>query len=235
MGAVRVDLDADAPSQSQGYPWDLPAVRGLPLELDPAITVLVGENGSGNSTLVEAIAATAGLNPEGGSWQVEFSTETTHSPLAEHLRLSWQPKLRPGWFLRAESFYNVATYRDLNARNPDNPDPSDSYHHVSHGESFLTVAREWFDAGRFYVLDEPESALSFRGQLAFVQAVLDGVAAGGQFVIAIHSPILMALPGARIVHLDAAGPAVTAYDQLEVVELWRSFLEAPARFLRHLG
>ncbi len=163
-----------------GYPWNLPAVRGLPLELDPAVTVLVGENGSGKSTLVEAIAVGAGLNPEGGSWQVSFTTESSHSPLAEHLRLSSDGRLRPGWFLRAESFYNVATHR---ARNPGKRLET-GYHAMSHGESFLDVAREWFADERLFVLDEPEAALSFGGQLALIQAVLDGVAAGGQFVIA---------------------------------------------------
>ena len=229
MSARSVELSADAPTD--GYPWDLPAVRGLPLELDPAVTVVVGENGSGKSTLVEAIAVAAGLNPEGGSWQVTFTTEDSHSPLTEHLRISWAGRLNPGWFLRAESFYNVATHR---IRNPGKR-PETNYHAVSHGESFLGVAREWFADRRFFVLDEPEAALSFQGQLALIQAVLDGVAAGGQFVIATHSPILMATPGARLVQFTETGLDRSSYDELGVVELWRSFLDDPQRFLRHLG
>ncbi|MEO1061971.1 MAG: AAA family ATPase [Actinomycetota bacterium] len=230
MTADRVLLAAEAPSD--GYPWNLPAVRGLPLDLHPGVTVLVGENGSGKSTLVEAIAVAAGLNPEGGSWQVAFATEDSHSPLSEHLRLSWTGRLPPGWFLRAESFYNVATHR---VRNPRPGGDETNYHEVSHGESFLAVAREWFADRRFFVLDEPEAALSFHGQLALVQSILDGVAAGGQFLIATHSPLLMALPGADVVQLSDGGLHRTAFDELEVVDLWRSFLDAPERFLRHLG
>ncbi|MEM9036588.1 MAG: AAA family ATPase [Actinomycetota bacterium] len=229
MVATRVEVVGDAPGR--GFPWELPAVRGLPLDLGPEITVLVGENGSGKSTLIEAIAEAAGLNPEGGSWQVAFETEATHSPLAHRLRISWHGRLPPGWFLRAESFYNVASHRD---RNP-SPREEISYHEVSHGESFLAVAREWFEAARFFVLDEPEAALSFRGQLALIDAIRRGVAAGGQFVLATHSPVLMALPGAHLVCLDEDGLRPTTYEDLEVVELWRSFLETPDRFLRHLG
>lgn len=229
MAALEVRLAPGAPSR--GYPWHLPAVRSLPIELDPHVTLFVGENGSGKSTLIEAMAVVAGLNPEGGSWQVDFSTEDSHSPLVEHLRFSADRRIRPGWFLRAESFYNVATYR---VRNPGRPDET-NYHEVSHGESFLAVAREWFADDRFFVLDEPEAALSFRGQLALIQAVLDGVAAGGQFIIATHSPLLMALPGARVVELTDDGATPRSYDELEVVDLWRSFLDEPERFLRHLG
>lgn len=215
----------------QGYPYDLPALRALPLDLSAAVTVLVGQNGSGKSTLTEAIAVAAGFNPEGGSGQATFETKQSHSPLAASLRLSWSPRLPLGWFLRSESFYNVATYRDANPPAM----PETSYHEMSHGESFLEVARTWFHQPRFSVLDEPEAALSFTGQLAFVHAVLSGVSAGAQFVVATHSPLLMAMPGARIYELDDDGAAERAYEDLEVVALWRSFLEAPERFTRHLA
>jgi predicted ATPase len=227
--ALRTVLLADG-APADVYPFGLPAVRALPLHLAPGVTVLVGENGSGKSTLVEALAVAAGFNPEGGSGQVQFHTFGSHSDLADHLRLVWSPRLFPGWFLRAESFYNVATFRDRSV-GPRLP----SYHEMSHGESFLAVAREWFVQPRLFVLDEPEAALSFTGQLALVQAMLDGVAAGAQFVVATHSPLLMAFPHARLYELAGDRLTERAFDDLEVVSLWRGFLAAPERFLRHLG
>jgi predicted ATPase len=227
--ALRTVLLGDG-APADVYPFGLPAVRALPLHLAPGVTVLVGENGSGKSTLVEALAVAAGFNPEGGSGQVQFHTFGSHSDLADHLRLVWSPRLFPGWFLRAESFYNVATFRDRSV-GPRLP----SYHEMSHGESFLAVAREWFVQPRLFVLDEPEAALSFTGQLALVQAMLDGVAAGAQFVVATHSPLLMAFPHARLYELAGDRLTERAFDDLEVVSLWRGFLAAPERFLRHLG
>lgn len=229
MSLRNASLSGELPSN--GYPYDLPAVRALPLDLSAPITVLVGENGSGKSTLVEAIAVAAGFNAEGGSGQATFHTTPSHSPLEGFMRLSWSPRLPLGWFLRSESFYNVASYRDANpSSNPDDP----SYHEMSHGESFLEVARSWFHQPRFSVLDEPEAALSFTGQLALVHALLRGVDAGAQFIVATHSPLLMALPGARIHELDGEGVTERTYDDLEVVALWRSFLDGPERFLHHL-
>jgi predicted ATPase len=231
MAAVamrEVRLEPDTPTD--GYPYELPAVRALPLRLGEGVTVVVGENGSGKSTLVEAIAIAAGFNPEGGSFQVRYEGDPTHSPLARHLRLIWSTRLEAGWFLRAESFYKVASFRD------DLPGPPlPSYHRMSHGESFLEVAQSWFSEPRLFVLDEPEAALSFTGQLALVQAMLDGLAAGAQFILATHSPLLMAFPGALLYELDDSGLTARSYDELAVVGLWRNFLEAPERFLRHLG
>lgn len=222
-------LEPGAPTE--GYPFDLPALRALPLRFDEGVTVLVGENGSGKSTLVEALAVGAGFNAEGGSFQATFTTAATHSPLADHVRLVWSGRLPAGWFLRAETFYNLASYRVANPGKA----PEASYHEMSHGESFLTVARDWFRRPALFVLDEPEAALSFTGQLALVQAIVDGVAAGAQFVVATHSPLLMAFPGAVLYELTAEGATRRRYDDLEVVSLWRSFLDDPARFLRHLS
>lgn len=227
MALREVRLEEGA--SGDGYPFGLPAVRALPLSLAESVTVLVGENGTGKSTLVEAIAVAAGFNPEGGSFQARFQTTSSHSSLADELRLVWSGRIPLGWFLRAESFYNVASYRDRSG-----PGLA-SYHQVSHGESFLQVAREWFDEPRLFVLDEPEAALSFTGQLALTQAMLDGVASGAQFIVATHSPLLMAFPEALIYELGDNGLAERAYDELEVVGLWRSFLDSPQRFLRHLG
>lgn len=222
-----VDLSEEAPGV--GYPFDLAVVRALPLELEEPISILVGENGSGKSTLIEAIAVAAGFNPEGGSGQIQFETHATHSELSSHLDLGWRGRLRPGWFLRAETFYNVASYRD-EATGGD----LESYHRMSHGESFLTVARDWFQEARLFILDEPEAALSFQGQLALIASIVDGAKAGAQFILATHSPLLMSIPGADVFELTPEGLTRRAYDDLEVVKYWRSYLDDPSRFLRHL-
>ena len=223
----KVELDGDAPADE--YPFRVAAVGALPVEFSSRVAVLVGENGSGKSTLIEAIAVAAGFNPEGGSGQAQFETESTHSSLAPHLKLTWRPRLRPGWFLRSETFYNVATYRDRSA----GPRMT-SYHEMSHGESFLAVARDWFHEPLLFVLDEPEAALSFQGQLALIAAILDGADSGAQFIIATHSPILMSYPGADLFELGPHGLTRRAFDELEIVGLWRSLLADPERFLRHL-
>ncbi len=125
MALRSVELVEDAPGE--GYPYDLAAVRSLPLAIEHPITLIVGPNGSGKSTLIEAIAVAAGFNPEGGSGQVQFETHPSHSALADDLRLVWGNRLSPGWFLRAESFYNVASYRD---QNPSLRGPNTSYHGI---------------------------------------------------------------------------------------------------------
>jgi predicted ATPase len=229
MSLREVRLEPEAPSN--GYPFDLPAVRGLPLAFTAPVCVLVGDNGTGKSTLIEAIAVAAGFNAEGGSGQVQFATTATHSELNRYLRLVWSPRLQPGFFLRAESFYNVASYRQANP----GQGAERSYHEMSHGESFLDVARSWFDQPSLFVLDEPEAALSFHGQLALTDAMLDAVARGAQFLVATHSPVLMAFPEACLYQLDESGITRRSFDDLEVVALWRSFLDHPERFLRHLG
>lgn len=222
----EVRLRDDHPDDE--YPFGLSAVGALPLSLTSRVTVLVGENGAGKSTLLEAIAVQAGFNPEGGSRNMTFEGTPTHSPLHEALVLSWSDRLPLGWFLRAESFYNVATEREAILG------PDRSYHRMSHGESFLDVAREWFDRPSFFVLDEPEAGLSFTSQLALVAAVLDGVAAGGQFVLATHSPVLMAVPDADLVVVGPDGVEHATYEDLEVVAMWADFLGAPDRYLRWL-
>lgn len=227
MTLVRVTLTEDAPSS--GFPFELPAIRALPLDVHGNVTVIVGDNGTGKSTLIEAVAVAAGFNPEGGSGQVRFETTPTHSGLGEHLRLVWTGRLEPGWFLRAESFYNVASFRQANPGGDER-----SYHEMSHGESFLDVARSWFANRQLFILDEPEAALSFTGQLSLIAGILAGVEVGAQFIIATHSPVLMSIPGAQLFELDELGVSNRAYDELEVVAQWRSFLDAPDRFLRYL-
>ena len=197
------------------------------------MTVLVGENGSGKSTLVEAIAVAAGFNAEGGSANFTFATGPSVSDLHRHLRLVRSPG-RPatGFFLRAESFFNVASAVDEVGATGSYG--GRSLHDQSHGESFLSLVLHRFGADGLYVMDEPEAALSPQGCLALIAAMHDLVAAGSQFVVATHSPLLMAYPGARLLELDDDGIHEVAYDDLAHVQLYRSFLDAPERFLRTL-
>ena len=218
------------------HPFDLPAVQAFDeLQLDPGVTLLVGENGSGKSTLVEAIAVAAGFDAEGGSRNFTFSTRDSTSGLHRHLRLVRAPG-RPatGFFLRAESFFNVASEVEQLGAEIAKAYGDRSLHEQSHGESFLSLVLHRFAGDGLYVMDEPEAALSPQGCLALIAAIHDLVTAGSQFVVATHSPLLMAYPGATILELDDDGITEVAYDDVAHVQLYRSFLDAPERFLRPL-
>jgi predicted ATPase len=217
------------------YPFSIPAIRGLKeLDLDPQVTLFAGENGSGKSTLVEAIAVACGFNPEGGSRNMTLATRESHSDLHEHLRVirgTRSPKT--GYFLRAESFFNVATYIE------DIPDAVMSHggrslHEQSHGESFISLVTNRFGPNGLYFLDEPEAALSLRGNLALMRRMHDLIGEGSQFVISTHSPILLGYPGARIYVLSESGIAETPYEETEQYELTSSFLDDRERFMHHL-
>ena len=219
------------------YSAELPALRGVErLELDPRVTFLVGENGSGKSTLIEAIAVAAKLNAEGGGKLLRFSTRASHSELHERLSLerSHLPPLN-AFFLRAESVFNMATAIEqggpLGAREDVYDRP---LHEQSHGESFLDIAVNRLGPRGFYLFDEPEAALSVQGQLALIRRIHELVQQHSQFVVATHSPILLGYPDATILELGEAGIRQLEYDETQQVELTRSFLEDPQRFLRHL-
>lgn len=235
--AVRLDHQAG----TGRYPFTLPVVAhlaGSGLELEPGVTFLIGDNGTGKSTLIEALAVAAGFNAEGGSQSFRFATRATESSLGDSLTLRWKGKPRTGFFLRAESFYNVAT----EIENLEREDPGllpayggRSLHERSHGESFLDLAIHRFGPNGLYLLDEPEAALSVRGCLALVRRIGELVKQGGQFVIATHSPILLAVPGARILQIATdGGIEQVSYHEAEPVVLYRAFLDAPDRFLHHL-
>ena len=227
-----VALDRDGVDVAR-YPFSIPAVRSLTtLELHPDVTLLAGENGSGKSTLIEAIAVAAGFNPEGGSRNMRHVTRASHSELHERLRLVRDTRpTRDGWFLRAESFYNIAGHiEQLGVSGYGDA----SLHEQSHGESFLSLVLERFGDRGLYILDEPEAALSVRGVLALIRRMHELVGRGSQFIVSTHSPILLAYPGARIYVLDEHGIAETPYDETEVVELTRSFLADRGRFLHYL-
>lgn len=230
-----VVLRRDEVGDFDAYPFSIPAIRGLvELELDPLVTLLAGENGSGKSTLVEGIAVAAGFNPEGGSRHMRVSTRASHSALHEHLRLVRGTRTpKTGYFLRAESFFNIATYIETI------PEALDSHggvslHEQSHGESFLSLILNRFYPNGFYVLDEPEAALSLQGILALMRRMHDLVDDGSQFIVSTHSPILLGYPGARIYVLSGSGIEATAYEDTEQFELTRSFLDDRERFLHYL-
>lgn len=235
-----------APNVLSGrYPFTLPAVACLTrsggLALAPGVTFLVGENGTGKSTLIEAIAVAAGFNPEGGSQNFRFATRATESPLGDQLVLTWGTcKPRTGFFLRAESYYNVASEIERLDQDPGSPPLLPAYggispHERSHGESFLDLVTHRFGPNGLYLLDEPEAALSVRGCMAVLARLAELAVQGCQIVVATHSPILPALPGATIYEIAETGEIERVeYDQALPVRLTRDFLTAPERFLRHL-
>ncbi|MEV1291641.1 AAA family ATPase [Pseudonocardia sp. NPDC049635] len=242
MGAghfvARVGLDPEAPVEE--YPFGLPVVRWLRehgMVLRPGVTFLVGENGSGKSTLVEGLAVALGLNPEGGSKSFAFATRASESDLGRYLRVTRRPgRERTSFFLRAESYYNVASEVErLDKIQPLLPAYGGSGHERSHGESFLALLTHRFGPRGLYLLDEPEAALSLTGALAVLQRIADLTAQGSQFVVATHSPVLLALPGARILELTDDGLRAVSYDDATPVSLTRAFLDDPQAFLRHLG
>ncbi|TFB17011.1 AAA family ATPase [Microbacterium sp. 3H14] len=231
---VAVRPNDDAPTPDGEWPTNIPAVAQVlreGIDLDPGVTFLVGENGSGKSTLVEGIALAYGLSPEGGSRQARHRTRATESPLSDWLRLQRGVGAnRWGFFLRAETMHSFYTYLE------ENPSASGDvpFHEMSHGESFLALLDSRFDEPGFYCLDEPEAALSFTSTLALI-AVLRRIAdEGGQVLCATHSPVLAALPGAKILEVGEWGVRPADWDDLEIVEHWRSFLDHPTRYLRHL-
>lgn len=210
----------------------IPAVAQLlkkGLDLAPGVTFLVGENGSGKSTLVEAIAVAYGLSPEGGSAHGLHQTRTTESSLHESLRIQRGiGSGRWGFFLRAETMHGWYTYMDEYAGDYDT-----DYHAMSHGESFLEVLRRKFTSPSFYCLDEPEAALSFGSTLTLIRTLHDIAAEGGQVLCATHSPVLASLPGAHIIEVGDWGLRTTTWEELELVQHWKAYLDTPMRYLRH--
>lgn len=234
-------LKRDQVASFEEYPYSLSAVRGLDrLELHPKVTYFIGENGSGKSTLLEAIAVQWGFNAEGGTKNFRFGTRQSHSSLHEHIRLvKGVRRPRDGFFLRAESFFNVATEIENLDRAGFGPPIIDSYggvslHEQSHGESFLALMTHRFGGHGLYILDEPEAALSPQRQLAVLARIHDLVRDDSQFIIATHSPILMAYPEATIYSCGAEGVTKVAYRDTEHYRVTRDFLLSPERMMRTL-
>lgn len=224
-----------APPPESSYLARLPAVKSLgegELCFNAPVTFLVGENGTGKSTLLEAVAVAAGFNAEGGTRNFNFSTAHTESELHEYLTLVRGRYPRDGFFLRAESFYNVAS-------NIDEMDVIASYggvslHEQSHGESFLALVQNRFGGEGLYILDEPEAALSPSRMLTLMCEMDRLVKADSQLIIATHSPILMAFPGAELFELSERGIRPVEYRETEHYQLTRRFLENPERMLHYL-
>lgn len=238
----EISLKRELIDSFKTYPFCIPAVRELDsIKFGKEVTIFVGENGSGKSTLLEAIAVGLGFNAEGGTKNFSFGTRNTHSSLYSYIRLSKSFKrYEDGFFLRAESFYNVATNIDELDEAPGKaPKIKDSYggislHEQSHGESFLTLMIERFSGKGLYLLDEPEAALSPTRQLAVLSRLHQLIEAESQFIIATHSPILMAYPGALIYQIDNSGIYPIKYRDTEHYEITRAFLENPEPLLREL-
>jgi predicted ATPase len=236
-GPYLTGLRKDPERWRAGFPFDVPAVDAVEtLDLSGPVTLLGGDNGTGKSTIVEAIAEAMGFAAEGGELERSGELPAVPRPVLGDGLVPELTHTKPhnGYFLRAESFFNVASFVD--SEGIFSPDLSlyggVPLHQQSHGQSFLALASNRFGGESLYVLDEPEAALSVSGALALVAIVVRAVAAGAQFVIATHSPILLATPGARIYELDERGIAACGYDDLDTVRLMRGFLDAPERYLR---
>ncbi|KHD45160.1 hypothetical protein NC01_05250 [Streptococcus uberis] len=230
-------MDCIEPLPEDTYLANIPAIASLVssngLSFEKAITFLVGDNGSGKSTLLEAIAVAMGLNPEGGSKHTIFETMGTHSQLGDLIKPIRIKYPQDSYFLRAESFYNLATYLS------DIGDTFDSYggiplHRCSHGESFFNLVKYRFSANGFYLLDEPEAALSPSRLMSLMVMINQLCKEGCQFIIATHSPILITLPDAQILQLTESEIKAVNYWETEQYQLSKDFLDNPERMLKHL-
>jgi predicted ATPase len=228
----RIEQHPLAPMPRDRWPATIPAVQQVldtGLDLAP-VTVIVGENGAGKSTLVEAIAMAFGLSGEGGSSSSMLATRATESPLHDHLQLiRGAGASRRGFFLRAETMHGLYSYLD------DIGVGGGVLHRMSHGESFLELVETRFRDRGLWILDEPEAALSFSGCMALLGALNRLVADGGsQVILSTHSPLLAAMDGARILEVGEWGIRQSEWDELSLVQNWRTFFAGPERFLRHL-
>ena len=224
------------PLPRESYLSRLPVVRQLEKGIDfhKQVTFFVGENGSGKSTLIEALAISQHFNPEGGTKNFSFSTEDSHSELCNYI-LAVRGAIYPrdGFFLRAESFYNVASSIDQMDREPGIGAPvinsygGVSLHRQSHGESFLALVENRFGGNGLYILDEPEAALSPRGIIRLIRNMDRLVKANSQFIISTHSPLLLAIPGAEIYQITAEGITAVPYTQTDHYRTTVRFLQNP--------
>lgn len=228
---LRATLLRDGIPDMGIFPFTIPAIAALDeVSFEQPVTFLIGENGAGKSTLLEAIAVGFGLNAEGGSRNFRFSTRASHSGLNNHLRLTRSPRrVKDSYFLRAESYYNVATEIEKLDEGGGGGRVIDSYggkslHEQSHGESFLALFMNRLRGNGLYFLDEPEAALSPTRQLSFLSRMHELVQAGAQFLIATHSPILLAYPDASIFLLADAAPQLITYRETEHYTVTRNFL-----------
>ncbi len=236
LNHVQLDLPEDIPIE---YPFNIPTIRNFKgLHFHPKVTYLIGENGMGKSTLLEAIAVGLGFNAEGGGKNFNFSTQSTHSTLHNYLKITRGiHKMKDSYFLRSESFYNVASQIDLldadeSAEEIRKPKIIDSYggkslHEQSHGESFWALFMNRFWGSGLYILDEPESALSITRQMAMLAQMDKLVNKNSQFIIATHSPIILAYPNATIYQMTPKGVDKVKYKETDTYQLYKGFLDNP--------
>lgn len=220
----------------EDYLTELPAVRFLhqmgELELTRPVTFFVGENGSGKSTLLEAVAVAAGFNGEGGSRDFSFSTKRTHSELCNYITTIKTIPPKDGFFLRAESFYNTASYLEENSTMKRYGGVS--LHAQSHGEAFLSLVTNRFEGNGLYIMDEPEAALSPQRLLSLLVLIDDLVKCNSQFIIATHSPIIMAYPNADIIQFSDRGMERVGYRETEHYKITKQFMDDPERMIKYL-
>lgn len=238
---IEASLQRHKIKDFQSYPFSLPIIRDFEtLSFHPQITFLVGENGSGKSTLIEAIAYSLGFNPEGGTKNTRFSTNATHSSLNEYLSIIKSHKTpKDGYFLRAESFYNTVSYleeiqKDVPWQNVFASYGGDSLHTKSHGEAFISLLNHKFKGNGLYLLDEPEAALSPARQLSALAIIHELVKKNSQFIIATHSPILMAYPNALIYSLSEDGIKKVDYKNTDHYIITKEFLNKPEKMIDNL-
>jgi len=231
------------PLEDGSYLSNIPSLnKGLRLRLKENVTFFVGENGSGKSTLLEGVAEKCGFSLRGGNRNHNLNTghrfDGYESPLTQRLELTWTPRrINEGFFMRAESFFNFASYIDELATEDARileAYGGKSLHEQSHGESFLSLFSNQFESG-LYILDEPEAALSPARILAFMAVISELEQSGrAQFIIATHSPMLICYPNATIFQFDGEGVRETKYAETEHFTLTKAFLDNPKLFLRHL-
>lgn len=235
---IRIDWNRISPNC---YIRKIPAISSIKqLDFKSNLTFFVGENGTGKSTLLESIAVAYGFNPEGGNRNFNFSTMDTHSELHQAVTvIKGVSRPKSNFFLRAESFYNVATkvedYRDGDVYE----DYYRSYggkalHEQSHGESFLALIQNRFKEKGLYILDEPEAALSPQRQLTLLMLLYNLAREGTQFIVASHSPILLGIPGASILSFDNGSLKEIAYEDTESYQVTELFINNRQLILNNL-
>ena len=228
---LKMQLLRDKVKSFEQYPYSLPIIKHFEsLEFHPKVTFIIGENGSGKSTLLEAIATAWGFNPEGGTKNFNFQTRSSHSDLWQNIRLSKSfRKPKDGFFLRAESFYNVATNIEELDEGGGGPPIINSYggvslHHQSHGESFFALMLNRFGGKGLYILDEPEAALSPMRQMAMLSRIHNLASDDSQFIIATHSPILLSYPESNIFVITKNDLQKTKYEETDHYLITKRFL-----------
>ena len=229
----RVTLERNKINDFERYPFNIEVVKNLvEVNFTKPVTFLVGENGVGKSTFIEALALQLGLNPEGGSQNFKFSTKNTHSVLSDYIRVSTYDRPKTKFFLRAESFYNVATeiirISEEGGQGPLYGAYGGNLHECSHGESFIKLVQNRFSDHGLYILDEPEAALSPQRQLSLLCLIDDLVKAGSQFIIATHSPILISYINGEILDLNN-NFEVIKYEDTDIYKTYKMYLDDPYR------